>query len=171
MYIRAASPDLTPYNNSPLWWAAMSRQNLQPSTTPLCHASCGRASPAQIHTYFFKPLAFLLQSCIVSCFCVAFDRARFALTSTTVCKPYFSQIIYIYIRYFTLPPFFFTLMCRKVAWTSPEGIGGSQVLGYRVEWFETETIRDEVQAVRMTWESGDEPLETFRYAKYRKPTS
>lgn len=60
------------------------------------------------------------------------------------------------------PVFFSTLTCRKVAWTSPEENGGSQVLGYRVEWFETETIRDEVQAVRMTWESGDEPLETFR---------
>lgn len=49
-----------------------------------------------------------------------------------------------------------------MAWTSPEENGGSQVLGYRVEWFETETVRNEVQAVRMTWESGDEPLETFR---------
>lgn len=50
----------------------------------------------------------------------------------------------------------------QVAWASPEENGGSQVLGYRVEWFETETVRNEVQAVRMTWESGDEPLETFR---------
>lgn len=50
----------------------------------------------------------------------------------------------------------------QVAWTSPEENGGSQVLGYRVEWFETDTSRDEIQAVRMTWESGDEPFETFR---------
>lgn len=30
-------------------------------------------------------------------------------------------------------------------------------MGYRVEWFETDTIRNEVQAVRLSWESGDEP--------------
>lgn len=40
--------------------------------------------------------------------------------------------------------------------------GGSQVVGYRVEWFETDTVRHEVQAVRLTWESGDEPGETFQ---------
>lgn len=35
-------------------------------------------------------------------------------------------------------------------------------MGYRVEWFETDTIRNEVQAVRLSWESGDEPGETFQ---------
>lgn len=50
----------------------------------------------------------------------------------------------------------------QVAWTLPDETGGSTVLGYRLEWFETDTARSEVQAVRMTWESGDEPPETFR---------
>lgn len=34
-------------------------------------------------------------------------------------------------------------------------------MGYRVEWFETDTVRHEVQAVRLTWESGDQPTGTF----------
>lgn len=50
----------------------------------------------------------------------------------------------------------------QVAWTAPENTGGSPVLAYRVEWFEAESAREEVQAVRITWEAGDEPYETFR---------
>lgn len=37
-------------------------------------------------------------------------------------------------------------------------------MGYRVEWFESNSARNEVQAVRLTWESGDEPAETFQLA-------
>lgn len=38
-------------------------------------------------------------------------------------------------------------------------------MGYRVEWFESDTVRHEVQAVRLTWESGDQPSgEFFRLA-------
>lgn len=49
-----------------------------------------------------------------------------------------------------------------MAWTTPEQDGGSQVLGYKVEWYEAETVKEETQAVRITWEARDEPSETFR---------
>jgi hypothetical protein len=53
----------------------------------------------------------------------------------------------------------------EVDWTEPpltaSGDGGTAITGYLVEWWETSSITEEVQAIRLSWNPGDIPEETW----------
>jgi hypothetical protein len=53
----------------------------------------------------------------------------------------------------------------EVSWLEPpytaSGDGGTALTGYLVEWWEASSITEEVQAVRLSWNPGDIPEETW----------
>ena len=53
----------------------------------------------------------------------------------------------------------------SVVWEEPPlsngGDGGTALTGYLVEWWESHSVREEVQAVRLSWSAGETPTQTW----------
>jgi len=48
-----------------------------------------------------------------------------------------------------------------VSWEAPDSNGGSEVSGYRVEYWEKDSEQKEVQAISLSWDGGDTPSQTW----------
>jgi Fibronectin type III domain len=48
-----------------------------------------------------------------------------------------------------------------VTWAAPTDTGGAPVSGYRVEWWEADSVVHEQQQIKTTWATGDAPTSSF----------